>query len=206
MTDEIRVVLVHDHPALLAGLRVFLDAVQDIVVVGEAATGKDALALIEAQLPDVVILDCVLSRMPGAEIAAQIARRGWPTRVLAFTAYADDESIQEMFQAGATDYLLKIKRFDTLIEAIRATAVGNGYYSMSIVDRIIALRTETAPGDLTRRERHVLALVAQGKTNREIARQLGITERTVEFHMSNILEKLDVASRVEAAIWFRSHA
>ncbi len=204
MMDKIQVLLADDHPALRFGLRVLLDQAPDITVTGEVGEGKEAIAQIEAQRPDVVVLDCQLPGMEGAEVANEIRRRGLPTRVLALSSFSDERYVRAMIDAGARGYLLKDEAPDRIVAAVRATARGEGWFSPSIAAQVAALargETPKAPhAALTEREREVLRLVAAGKSKKEIAATLKMSEKTVEKHLSELFAKLKVSSRVEAAV------
>jgi NarL family two-component system response regulator LiaR len=203
--DTIRALLVDDHPALMIGLRVLLDRAPDIAVVGEAENGPDALTLIAALEPDVTVLDCQMSGMSGAEVAMEVQLRGFQTRVLAMSAYTDDRYVYGMLEAGAVGYLLKDEAPDTIVEAVRAAARGQGYFSPPVADQAASWARGERPGGLTERELEVLYLLAEGKSNKEIAQALYVTVRTANFHVGNILSKLDAASRVEAVVWAKDH-
>jgi DNA-binding NarL/FixJ family response regulator len=202
MTKPIRVLLADDHPILRLGLRVLLERAPDIEIkVAEIKKGEEALAEILALQPDVVVLDCQLSGLSGPEVAQEIRRRGLPTRVLALSAYRYEHYIRGMVEAGAVGYLLKEEAPEAIVEAIRRAAQGEMAFSPGVAE--VAQALLKSPGEvprLTERERDVLALMAEGLSNKEIARRLKMTTRTVEFHVGNILRKLGVASRVEAAV------
>ncbi|MEW5720781.1 MAG: response regulator transcription factor [Chloroflexota bacterium] len=204
MTDPIRVLLADDHPALRIGLRVLLEQAADVQVVGETGDGKDALAQIESLRPDVVVLDCELPGMTGAAVAAEARRRGLPTRVLALSAHADERYVRGMIDAGAAGYLLKEEAPGVIVSAVRAAAQGEGWFSPIVAAQVAAwARGEKSPSpiaELTERERQVLRLVAAGKMNKEIGVTLGISEKTVEKYVSDLFAKLNVTSRVEAAV------
>lgn len=201
MSEIIRVLLVDDHPALRLGLRVLLERAPDVELVGEAENGAEALALVEASRPDVVVLDCELPEMEGVEVAQEIWRRNLPVRVLALSSYDDERYVRGMLDAGAVGYLLKDEAPGVIVAAARAAAQGEGYFSPAVAAKVAAWSRGERPGGLTEREAEVLALVAEGLPNKQIAYRLQVAERTVQFHVSNILQKLGVASRVEAAVW-----
>lgn len=201
-----RVILADDHPALRMGLRVLLEQGQ-VEVVAEAADGHEALAQIAALQPDVAVLDCQLPGLSGIEVAREVQRQGFPTRILALSAYSDEKYVRGMIAAGAVGYLLKEEAPGVIVAAVQAAAEGQAWFSPAVAAHVAAMaRGERAgPGDLTEREWQVLRLVARGKTNKEIALALQVVERTIEFHVSNVLSKLQVASRVEAAVWANEH-
>lgn len=204
-TGPIRVLLVDDHPALRVGLRVLLDRADDIQVVGEAGDTAEALRAIADLQPSVVVLDCQLPGDGGAAVAQRAREHGWPARVLALSSYADAGYVRAMVDAGAVGYLLKDEAPAAIVAAVRAAALGQTWFSPAIEDKIAAWERGELPGGLTERELDVLRLVADGQSNKQIARQLYITARTANFHVGNILQKLHVVSRVEAAIWAREH-
>jgi len=199
----IRVLLADDHPALRIGLRLLLDRAPDIEVVDETEDGPRTLARLAALVPDVVVLDCRLPGMAGAEVAAEIRRRGLSTRVLALSAFGDDANVRGMLDAGAVGYLLKDEAPATIVQAVRAAAAGRPWFSQGVASQAAAFARGERPAGLTERELEVARLVARGLGNAEIAHALAVKERTVVFHVSNILRKLDVASRVEIAVWAR---
>lgn len=201
MSETIHVLLADDHPALRLGLRVLLERAPDVELVGEAEDGAEALALVKASRPDVVVLDCELPEMEGVEVAQEIRRRNLPVRVLALSSYDDERYVRGMLDAGAVGYLLKDEAPQAIVAAVRAAARGEGYFSAAVAAKVTAWSRGERPGGLTEREVEVLALVAEGLPNKQIASQLQVAERTVNFHVSNILQKLGAASRVEAAVW-----
>ena len=201
MSETIRVLLADDHPALRLGLRVLLERAPDVELVGEAEDGEEALALIEKLQPDVVVLDCELPEMEGVEVAQEIRRRDLPVRVLALSSYDDERYVRGMLDAGAVGYLLKDEAPQAIVAAVRAAARGEGYFSPAVAAKVTAWSRGERPGGLTEREVEVLTLVAEGLPNKQIASQLQVAERTVNFHVSNILHKLGAASRVEATVW-----
>jgi DNA-binding NarL/FixJ family response regulator len=170
-------------------------------VVGEAEGGEEILALIEALVPDVAVLDCKLPGLSGPEIAAAIRNKGLPVRVLMLSAYTDDAYVYGALEAGAVGYLLKEEAPETIVAAVRAAVRGEGYFSPPVASKVAAWARGERPGGLTEREVEVLQLMAKGLSNKEIAQTLSVTVRTVDFHVSNILKKLEVTSRVEAAVW-----
>lgn len=204
---RIRVLLADDHPALRMGLRVLLDRAPDIEVVGEADDGVAVLALIESLRPDVAVLDCQLPGIEGAAVAQEVARRGLPVRVVALSAYDDDRYLAGMLAAGAVGYLLKNEAPGQIVAAVQAAMRGETLWTPPQIARVERWQAEVARvrDSLTDREREVLRCVADGLSNKEIAQVLYITVRTADFHVSNILRKLGVISRVEAAVWAQVH-
>jgi len=206
----IRVLLADDHPAVRAGIRRALEKAADIVVVGEAADGEEALRLIEALRPDVALLDCRLPGPEGWQVAEAMRARGLPTRVLALSAYADDRYIYGMLQAGAAGYLLKEEALETVVAAVWAVARGEEWYSRPVMAKVAAwARGETLvpPGvaGLTEREVEVLRLLARGWDNARIAEELVVSEGTVKNHVTSIYAKLNVHSRAQAVAWAWEH-
>jgi DNA-binding NarL/FixJ family response regulator len=197
----IRVLLADDHPTLRLGLRVLLERAPDIEVVAEAESGEAALAKILALQPDVAVLDCQLPGLSGPEVAREIRRRGLPTRVLALSAYRYEHYIRGMLEAGAVGYLLKEEAPGAIVEAVRRAVQGGMSFSPGVAEvaRAILEGTGDVPR-LTEREREVLALMAEGLSNKEIGARLGFSERTAAFHVGNILQKLGTASRTEAVV------
>ncbi len=196
--------LADDHPALRMGLRVLLEQAPEIEVVAECGEGQAALAQIETLRPDVVVLDCELPGMEGTAVAAEIRRRGLAARVLALSAHADERYVRGMVDAGALGYLLKEEAPETIVSAVRAAFKGESWFSPSVATRVAAWArgdTRSSPlADLNERERALLRLVAAGKTNKEISRALGISDKTVEKYLGDLFARLNVASRVEAAV------
>ncbi len=197
----IRVVVVDDHWVVRQGLRLFLDQQDGIRVVGEAADGEEALAVVEALRPDVVLMDLLMPRLDGVETTRRIKRRFPRVEVVVLTTVGDGEAVVGAIGAGATGYLLKDFRGDTLVTAVRAAAEGRVELSPEAARRLAtAIRPRRAVEALSAREREVLGLVAEGLTNREIGARLGITEKTVKAHVTRVLDKLGVQSRTQAAL------
>jgi len=205
--DEIRVLLIDDHPALRMGLRVLLDRERDIHVVAEGGQGQEALELAARLAPNVIVLDCQLPDVDGAAVAARLREQGHPAQVVALSAYDGDRYLAAMMRAGAAGYLLKNEAPGQIVEAVQRVVRGEVLWSQDQRARCVRWEEEVAAvrDSLTEREREVLGLVAEGLSNKEIAGQLVVTARTVDFHVSNILRKLDVVSRVEAAVWAQAH-
>lgn len=203
----ISVILADDHPALRVGLRVLLDREPDIAVVGEADDGDTALTLIETLAPSVAVLDCQLPGQDGVAVAAAVRAQGLPTLVVALSAYDDDRYLAGMAAVGAVAYLLKNEAPGRIVAAVRAAVRGEPLWTAVQLARVRRWQAEVAAlrESLTERECEVLRLVAGGLSNKEIAQALTISVRTTDFHVSNILRKLGLISRVEAAVWAKEH-
>jgi DNA-binding NarL/FixJ family response regulator len=209
-SEPIRVLVVDDHRVVREGLRSYLELVDDIEMVGEATNGRaalDWLARAKAQggLPDVVLMDLMMEPMNGIEATAAVKERYPDIEVVAVTSFVEEEKVHAALEAGAAGYLLKDAEADEVAAAIRAARRGEVHLDPAVARQLTAsLRrgASASPRDLlTEREREILALVAQGKANKEIAAELVISERTARTHVSNILSKLDLASRTQAALW-----
>ena len=208
--SPIRVLLVDDHGVVRRGIEAYLDLVDDIEMVGEAGNGHEALARV-AEMdaaglpPDVVLMDLLMPEMDGIAATAAIKER-WPDiEVVALTSFIEEDKIHGALQAGATGYLLKDAAATEVAAAIRAAHQGVMHLDPAVARRLAeslrAPKREEPIEQLTEREREVLGLVAQGKANKEIARQLEISERTVRTHVSSILGKLGLVSRTQAALY-----
>ncbi|MGQ0603811.1 MAG: response regulator [Anaerolineales bacterium] len=197
----IRLLLADDHPVVRDGLAAMLSTQPDFAVVGQAATGADAVRQAQLLQPDVIVLDLEMSELDGVEALRQIRAANPNARVIVFTAFDTDERIVAAIQAGASGYLLKGSPRDELFRAVRVVAEGGSLLHPVVATKLMnAVRTRgDDPEALTDREREVLQLVAQGESNKAIARALHITERTVKFHVSAILGKLGAGNRTEAA-------
>jgi RNA polymerase sigma factor (sigma-70 family) len=207
-TAGLTVFLVDDHVIVRSGVGAYLDMIDDITVAGEASTGQQALDRIAALepaggLPDVVLMDLLMPGMDGIEATRQLKAR-WPIiEVVAVTSFLEEAKVRAALEAGAAGYLLKDAQADEVAAAIRAAAAGECHLDPAAAKLLAAsLRAPRQAADtLTSRERQVLALIGEGMTNRQIARQLGVTERTARTHVSNILAKLELTSRTQAALW-----
>lgn len=195
----IRVLVVDDHALHRDGTRHILEDYEDLEVVGDAETGEVALALINRLQPDVVLLDIRLPGMNGIEAARRISERHPDVRVLMVSAYADDEYVRGAFEAGAVGYLSKSAPGRELVEAVRAVAAGATVLQQSLVQPLLTRHVDQA-GRLTDRELAVLQLLAEGLHNKQVARRLGISARTVERHCDSVYGKLGVGSRTEAVV------
>jgi two-component system, NarL family, response regulator LiaR len=198
----IRILLADDHAVVRQGLRVFLSHDTEIKVVGEAENGERALHMARDLQPDVVLMDMVMPVMDGVEATRAIRAEMPDVEVLAVTSVLDDTTIISAVQAGAIGYLLKDATADDLCRAIRAAAAGQVQLAPQVALRLLQeLQAPARSAPLTARETEVLRLIAEGLTNREIARELLITEKTAKSHVSNLLHKLGLQSRTQAAVY-----
>ncbi len=203
-TGRIRVLLVDDHPVMREGLTLVLSTQPDLVVVGEAASGGEAVALATRLHPDVVLMDLEMPEMTGVEATTRIKQLLPETRVVVYTAYYTDDQILGAMRAGASGYLLKGAPRDDLFRAVRAANAGGSLLEPLVASRLLRQVADNAPAQhgeqLTPRESEVLDLLARGLANKQIAAELGATERTVKFHVSSILAKLHASNRTEAVV------
>jgi NarL family two-component system response regulator LiaR len=192
--------IVDDHKVVRSGLSAFLMAYDDLELVAEADSGEKALALLSKHTPDVILMDLVMPRMDGAETTEAILRSYPDMKVIALTSYKEKELVRSALDAGAIGYLLKNVEADDLATAIRQANAGRPTLAPEAAQILIqASRQPYKPGiDLTAREKEVLALLVEGLTNPEIAEKLVVSKSTVKFHVSSILNKLQVSSRTEA--------
>jgi NarL family two-component system response regulator LiaR len=198
----IRILVVDDHGVVRQGLRMFLSLDPEFQVVGEAADGAEAVALTRKLRPDVVLMDLLMPGTDGIQATAAIRSQVPHTEVVALTSVLEDDAVIGAVRAGAIGYLLKDAQPDELGRAIRAAAEGQVLLSPKAAARLIReVRAPEAPEKLTEREVDVLRLLAAGQSNKEIAHTLTIGEKTVKTHVSNILAKLGVASRTQAALY-----
>jgi len=217
MPERIRVLIVDDHAMVRRGMRDFLDLHDDLDVVGEAGDGLAALDATEALRPDVVVMDLMLPGLDGIAATAELKARYPAVEVVAITSFIEEDRITAAIEAGASGFLLKDAEADDLAAAIRAAHTGEVYLDPAVAG-IVARRMRTRGGppngdrradaalrQLTARERDVLACVAQGLSNRAIADELGMAERTARTHVSNILAKLGLTSRTQAALFAVEH-
>jgi len=222
---KIRVLIVDDHAVVRQGLRTFLELQDDvspsdlaalpIEVVGEAANGVEAVALARRLRPDVVLLDLVMPELDGIEATARIVTDSPHSRVIILTSFGDEDKVFPAIRAGAQGYLLKDVAPNDLVQAVRAVHLGQVQLHPEVVRKLmsaVAVQEEPAAGrqtafvqDLTEREVEVLGLIAGGLSNREIAEKLIISEKTVKTHVSNILSKLHLEDRTQAAIYALRH-
>ena len=205
----IRVLLADDHPVVRGGIKSMLEQADDITVVGEAESGPEALELVAELEPDVLLLDMEMPEKPGLEVARELAASESPVRILALSAYDDDEYIFGLLDTGAAGYLTKDEAPYIIVEAVRGVAQGeDGWISRRVADKMVKRRRrslEKQSADLSPRELEVLEHVGRGETNPEIAEQLFISEGTVKNHVSHIYEKLGIRTRAEAVAWAWEH-
>ena len=204
MPEKIRILVADDHPVVRQGLVAMLSTQPDFEVVGEAGSGVETFQRIVSHKPDVVLLDLEMPELDGVEVLQRLQDLGQDVRVIVFTAFDTDERIVSAVQAGAQGYLLKGAPRDQIFEAIRVISEGGSLLQPVVASKLLkhmsgkAGAHEASPEPLTEREMEVLRLLAQGKTNKEIAAELIITERTVKFHVSSIMGKLGAGNRTEA--------
>ncbi|WP_163506353.1 response regulator [Fodinicola acaciae] len=204
MTAEtVRVLLCDDHEMVRAGLRSFFELQDGIEVVGEASTAEQALALIGRARPDVVLMDLVLPGMSGVEAVRRITADHPAVKVLVLTSFSSDNTVLDAVRAGAAGYLLKDVNPSELAGALRTVHAGGSPLHPSVAAAV--MRNVSEPEHLTHREREVLGLIARGMSNRLIARELALSEKTVKAHVSAILGKLGAADRTQAALWAVRH-
>jgi DNA-binding NarL/FixJ family response regulator len=194
--QEIRILICDDHPVVRAGLASMLNSQPGMEVIGSASSGKEALALLEQVVPDVLIIDLRMPGMSGLETMRAIKRRKDPPRIIVLTSFDTEEDIYRSVEAGAQGYVLKSTPQEGLLEAIRFVHANKRYLPADIEARLTDRMART---DLTPREHQTLQLVAKGLTNKEIGRVFGISDKTARNHVNNIIEKLDVSDRTEAA-------
>jgi two-component system response regulator NreC len=203
MLSDIKVLLVDDHQILREGLRMVLDAQQGIAVVGEAGDGRQAIDMVEQMQPDVVVMDIAMPNLNGAEATRQITRRFPQVQVVILTMHENQQYLAQIINAGARGAVLKRSAGTELVQAVKAAARHESFFSPSMAamlldDYRMRLAKEDADDDLlTDREREVLQLVAEGKTNQEIADYLVVSIKTVQTHRAHIMEKLDMHDRTE---------
>src|SRR5580692_3035302 len=196
----IRVLLADDHAMVRKGFRLILEAQPDMEIAGEAGNGRDAVELAEKLHPDVVVMDVAMPELNGIEATRRLAASSPHTRVLALSMHKDSVYVREILRAGARGYLLKDSIDTDLISAVRAVAKGEGYLSPAVSDAVLTdyRKHVTDPLDLlTTREREVLQMIAEGKTNKEIATTLNLSVYTVEAHRGRVMEKLNLHSTGE---------
>jgi NarL family two-component system response regulator LiaR len=214
--DPIRVLIVDDHAIVRQGLLTYLELLEEIEIAGEARNGVEAVAQVRKLSPDVVLMDLVMPEMDGIEATRQIATLDPAPKVIVLTSFTEDEMVFPAIRAGATGYLLKDISPTELAQAIQAVHHGEVQLHPDITKKLLTqfvqpalepamVEHATAPDTLTARELEVLREIARGKSNRELALELGISEKTVKTHVSNILGKLHLDDRTQAAIYALKH-
>ena len=206
----IRVLLVDDHAVVRMGLRTFFDLQDDIEVVGEAGDGSEGVALARRLKPDVVLMDLMMPNMDGLTAIARIKSEMPETEIVAVTSFIEEEKVTAALEAGASGYLLKDAEAEEVASAVRAAFAGEVHLDPAVArllaQRLRTRKTEPDPVEpLTDRERDVIRLLGQGMSNKDIGAALFITERTARTYVSNILGKLGLASRTQAALWAVEH-
>lgn len=205
----ITVLLVDDHEMVRLGVRTYLSTQPDIDVIGEADSGQDAITKAIDLRPDIILMDIVMDKMDGIEATRQIIH-AWPeAKVLMMTSFIDDDKVYPALEAGATSYVLKTTKASDMAEAIRRTYSGESIFESEVTSKVLArmrgAQDVSLHETLTAREMDVLQLIAAGKTNQEIADTLFIALKTTKVHVSNILSKLMVNDRTQAAIYAHEH-
>jgi two-component system, NarL family, response regulator LiaR len=206
-TKKISILIVDDHDVVRQGLKAYLDAQPDFVVIGEASSGEESHRMAAELLPDVVLMDLVMSGIGGIEATRKIKDITPRTQIVVLTSYHQDEFIFPALQAGAISYLLKDVMMEDLVDAIRKAAYGEAVLHPKVAERVIQeidganREVFKAHTELTNREMEILRLIARGLSNSDIAEELVISENTVKGHVSNILSKLHLADRTQAAVF-----
>jgi two-component system, NarL family, response regulator LiaR len=210
--STIRVLIVDDHAVVREGLRTFLELQDGIQIVGEAADGEYAIEQALELSPDVILMDLVMPRLDGVGAMRELRARGSEARVIVLTSFLDDERLLPAIQAGAAGYLLKDVEPAELARAVRAAHAGDAILDPTVAARVVRAIADgatpavpLAPERLTRREHEVLTLIARGYSNKRIAFELGISEKTVKAHVGHLLAKLGVADRTQAALLAVQH-
>lgn len=203
-----RILLVDDHPMMRRGIRQLLELEDDFLIVGEANNGEEALGLIDSLQPQLILLDNNMPQMNGVETLKRLRQIGYSGKILLFTVSDAEKDVRDALRFGADGYLLKDMEPEKLIQQVRVALRGELVISPTLT-RVLAqaLREPqaTPQAELTERERQVLKMIAGGNSNKMIGRKLGITEGTVKVHVKNLLHKLGLRSRVEAAVWAMEH-
>ncbi len=206
MSEQLRILLVDDHPLFRDGLRALLASVEDAEVIGEASTGEQAVAIVLELQPDVVVMDLHMPELNGIEATRQIVETSPHVGVLVLTMIEDDDAVFAAMRAGARGYLLKGSQQGEILHAIRAVGSGEAVFGPAIARRLIEYFSSSPAGppqafpQLTPREREVLELIAQGESNQAIAQRFRLSQKTVRNHVSNIFTKLQVVDRAQAIV------
>jgi DNA-binding NarL/FixJ family response regulator len=204
--ESIRVVLVDDHAVVRSGLAQLLSSADDIEVVGQAAEGEGAIDVVRRTHPDVVLMDLQMPGMDGVEATRRILAEEIGGEVLVLTSYSDNARIVAALDAGAVGYLLKDADPEEVLSGVRAVSRGESPLHPRVARQRLSARTDTPAGvQLTPREAEVLGLVRDGLANKQIARRLGISERTVKAHLTSVFQRIGVVDRTQAALWAERH-
>jgi DNA-binding NarL/FixJ family response regulator len=201
----VTVVVVDDHPLMRSGLVGLLDAAEGITVVGEAADGDEALVVIDTSTPQVVLMDVSMPGRDGIAATRALLTAGYDGAVVMLTSFSDRDRVRDALEAGAVGYLLKDCPPGEVLAAVRSAAEGHAPLDPRVARALLPSRRTDPGGELSAREREVLDLLAQGLANKQIARQLGIAERTVKVHVGNVFRRIGVTDRTSAALWARDH-
>ncbi len=207
MANPTTILIVDDHEVVRKGIRAYLETLPEFCVVGEAASGDEAIAMVAEQVPDVVLMDLIMPGMDGVETTRRVKAISPRTQVVVLTSYHEDMHIFPALKAGAISYILKDMKMDKLVDALHRTMEGEVTLHPRVAARVLQnLRGEDGEGsqlytDLTERELQVLKLIANGLSNNQIAETLVISENTVKGHVSNILSKLHLADRTQVAVY-----
>ena len=201
----IRVLLADDHSLVRDGLGRLLASVPDIEVVAAAADGREAIRLAQEHRPDVILMDLRMPGMDGSEATRRLLEEDPATQVVILTSFSERDEILSALDAGAIGYLLKDAEPDEVIRGVRAAAHGESPLAPKAARELLGSRSSAPASQLTDREREVLRLVTRGLPNKLIARELGISEKTVKAHLTAIFQRIGVADRVQAAMWARDH-
>lgn len=196
-TSKFRVLVVDDHPTMRLGIVAIINAQRDMTVCAQAGDGESAVKMFKQHRPDVTLMDLRLPKMSGLEALRAIRRDDPAARCVVLTTYEGDEDIHQSLAAGAAGYLIKAMSNETLVDALRKVHAGSRFLPAPVAESLAA---RTPNSDLSPREREVLSLIVHGKSNKEIAADLGITEATVKCHVSVILERLGVTDRTQAVV------
>ncbi len=202
-TGFIRIILVDDHTILRQGIRRIFETDPIIQVVGEAKDGREAIDVVRSERPDVIVMDLAMPALNGLDATRRILKMQPDARILVLSMYLDDDYVTQSLEAGVSGYILKDAPAHDLIRAVKSVASGDGYFTSRIpastVARYRARRAEDKerPADLTRREREVLKLLAEGHTVKKVAEVMSLSQKTVDTHKTNLMKKLDIHNRVE---------
>lgn len=213
MENKIRVLIADDHSMLRQGLKQILELEKDIIVVSQATNGNEAVQFSQEYMPDVILMDINMPGLNGLQAISEIKKRDLPSRIIVLTIHEDREYLFKTLQMGAEGYVLKDAEPDVLIEAIRSVNSGNSFIQPNMTKELVKEfnrvtmhdNTKHVENNLTAREVEVLELIAEGMINKQIAKQLFISEKTVKNHVSNIFRKLNVSDRTQAAIYAFKH-